>query len=114
MNGADQRRFPRVTHAFLIRYHLPTAKGMVWRMAPLHDLSRGGARFTCEGVFEVGKRLEVQLVLPTSKRPIRIAAHVVWSKAAQRALNLTEYGMTFDVVEAGGQKLLDAALAPLL
>jgi len=114
MNGIEQRRFPRVTHAFLIRYRIPTSKGMAWRMAPAHDLSRGGARFICEGVFEVGKQVELQLVLPTTKRPLRIAAHVVWSKISQRALNLTEYGVAFDVIEAGGEKLLDAALRPLL
>ena len=114
MDGIDKRRFPRVTHAFLVRYRIPTSKGMVSRMAPVHDLSRGGARFTCEGVFEVGKQVDLQLVLPTTKHPLRIAAHVVWSKVTQRALNLTEYGVAFDVIEAGGEKLLDAALRPLL
>ncbi len=114
MNPNEQRRFPRVIHSFLIRYRMNTARGPVWRMTPLRDISSGGARFLCEAFFEVGKWIELQLVLPTAKEPIIVSARVVWSHPSKEILNLTEYGVAFELIDPVGRNRLEAALRPFL
>ena len=111
---AERRQSPRIPHGFLVRYRLPTARGMVWRMSPLRDLSRGGARFLAEGFFEIGQWINLQLIVPNAKQPVDVSVRVVWSKPAKALLNLHEYGVVFELIQPTDRQRLEAALAPLL
>ena len=114
MSEVERRRFPRIAHPFFIRYRISTVRGLAWRMAPLRDLSAGGARFVAEVVFQIGQGIELQLTLPNAKQPIGLSARVVWSKPAKEPMQLIEYGVEFQVVDPAGRAGLAAALLPFL
>ena len=78
MTTNDQRRAPRVSHPFMIRYRPLGTDPAGWLVSPLQDLSRGGARFLSERPFYVGMVLEAQLLLPFSRDPMPLEARVAF------------------------------------
>ena len=108
--GEEQRRAPRITRPFMIRYRRESEAA--WLVSPLRDLSSGGARFFSERPFEVGALLEAQLALPVSAQPIAVNVKVAWAKPAP--LNMVEVGVTFDPGDTMLQQTIDAAVAHFL
>lgn len=108
----DKRQAPRISHAFMVRYRVPTAGKGVWLVSTLRDLSRGGARFRTDQVFAVGSTMDIQLLLPASPQPVALEARVAWAKAAP--LGTVELGVTFDPKDTGIQQALDAAVTHFL
>ena len=76
--SSENRRRPRVSHPFMVRYRLDTetAKNHGWFVSPLRDLSSGGARFLSEETVEPGVLLQTQLLLPTAAQPVEVKARV--------------------------------------
>jgi len=96
----------------MARYRAPAGGEAGWLASPLRDLSSGGARFLSEHAFAVGSELEMQLLLPTTKDPVRLQARVAWSKPAQ--LGMVELGVTFDPGDTAIQQSIDAAVSHFL
>ena len=113
MGAAEHRRDPRVSRAFLIRYRCPAAGQERWLVSPLRDLSRSGARFLSERMFAVGVPLELQLVLPVSRQPVVVGAHVAWQQPG--ALGMVEMGVTFDLgADDAARRAVDTSVAHFL
>jgi hypothetical protein len=106
----EQRRKPRVTHSFMIRYQ--PQGGATWFMSPLLDLSSGGARFRSEHLFAAGEGFDIQLVLPNATQPVLLKAHTAWAKPWRAGL--IEIGITFDPGDTGIQRTIDEAVGRLL
>lgn len=109
-DDAEHRRDPRIARGFMVRYRLP--KETAWSVSPLRDLSTSGARFLGERAFEIGVDLELQLVLPLAKDPLVLQVRV--ARTAPGPMNLVEYGVVFQVVEAAVQQMIDVAVAHFL
>ncbi len=114
MAPPERRRFPRVTHPFIIRYRFPSVADPSWRAAPARNLSGEGACFRCEYAFRLGEVVELQLNLPTSKRPVSLHGCVIWSKLVNPSLNLYEHGVAFDAIDADTKRLIVDTVAALL
>lgn len=111
MSGDEQRREPRVSHGFMIRFRAEGASSG-WLVSPLRDLSRGGARFFSERPFDVGTVLDAYLVLPASEAPVSLQAKIARSQPAP--MGMVELGVTFQPVDAAAQDAIDAAVARFL
>ena len=111
--GVERRRHPRVEYPFMVRYQSRRRPG-TWRMAPLHNLSVCGARFLCECPFEIGEALDLELILPSAKEPVTLKARVVWSKVANAALSLHEYGVAFEALTPGQEATIHQVVSHLL
>ena len=112
MASAENRRNPRITRAFMVRYRPLTHLDFPWLVSPLKDLSSGGARFISERRLEVGDMLELQLLLPASSQPVVLKARVAWVKSA--SFKLVQAGVTFDCGDATIQQMIDGAVAHFL
>jgi Tfp pilus assembly protein PilZ len=112
MSAEEHRHAPRITQAFMVRYRAPTGSRPSWLVAPLRDLSSGGARFLSEGAFDVGDELEIQLLLPLSREPVSLPARVAWVKSAP--LGMVELGVTFNPGDVRVQQTIDAAVLRFL
>ena len=109
----EQRRRPRISRPFMIRYRPSGKEQAGWLISPLRDLSGGGARFISEYPFFAGDTFEIQLLLPASKQPVLLKARVAWAKAAHIE-GLSEVGVTFDPGDSGIQQTIDQAVAYFL
>lgn len=109
----ERRQHPRVEYPFMVRYQSRRTPG-AWRMAPLQNVSIGGARFVCECAFDVGEPVELQFVLPNARDPVVIASRVVWAKMTNEAMQLYEYGVAFEALAPEAQRLLEPIVAHLL
>ena len=108
----EQRKRPRISRPFLVRYRPPSQAAERWFVSPLRDLSSGGARFLSEYPFSAGNAFEMQLLLPASKQPFLLRARVTWVKPGH--LGLSEIGVTFDAGDVGFQQAIDQAVAHFL
>ena len=106
--GEEQRREPRVAHAFMVRYRASDPGGPTWLLSPLKDISRGGARFVSESAFAEGVMLDLQLLLPTADAPVAVAGRIAWKQPGP--VQLHEYGVTFAVDDPAKQQAIDAAV----
>ena len=104
MSAEEHRQAPRVVRGFMVRYRRPSDRG--WSVSPLRDLSSSGARFLSEQTFPVGTKLELRLVLPTTKEPLALQARV--ARIMPGPMDLAEYGVTFEVNAAGVQEIVTA------
>ena len=108
----EQRRRPRISRPFMIRYRPSGKEQAGWLVSPLRDLSGGGARFISEYPFFAGDAFEIQLLLPASKQPVSLKARVAWVKSAH--MGLSEVGVTFDPGDTGIQQAIDQAVTHFL
>ena len=110
----ENRRRPRVSHPFMVRYRPDTGmpKNRGWFVSPLRDLSSGGARFFSEQAVEPGVLLQTQLLLPTAAQPVEVKARVAWARPVR--FGMTELGVTFDPADVGSQERIDAAVEHFL
>lgn len=113
MSGEERRRFPRLTHPFLVRYRASTGDTS-WRIAPLRNLSVEGVCFRAERTFQTGEEFDLELILPADKQPIPVRARIVWSKLVNPALQLTEYGAQFSAMDASSRALIGKTVASFL
>ena len=108
----NQRKHPRLTKPFMVRYRPMGAEPAGWLASPLRDLSSGGARFISEHAFAVGDLMELQLLLPVPEQPLQLSARVAWVKSANPTLR--EVGVTFDPGDVGIQQLIDQVVTRFL
>ena len=108
----EDRRLPRVTRHFMVRFRSSGEEQGGWMVSSLRDLSSGGARFLSEESFDVGTTLELHLVLPGAQEPVALKARVAWVKPTR--MNMVELGVTFDPGDAAIQRTIDAAVAHFL
>ena len=107
----EQRREPRVSHGFMIRYRAAdTMAG--WLVSPLRDLSRGGARFLSERPLKVGTLLDIYLVLPAAAAPVSLQAKV--ARTSPAPMGMVELGVAFQPTDAVSQGAINAAVARFL
>lgn len=90
----------------MVRYQSPQTPAL-WSMAPVRDFSSVGARFIAEYPFAVGTRVSLQLVLPTSTRPIALEARVVHAKP--RGTGMVEIGVSFEGADEGARRAVAEA-----
>ena len=114
MSPSERRRFPRIAHPFIVRYRFPHMQDAAWRAAPVRNLSGEGACFRCEYAFVVGHVVELQLSLPTSKQPIPLRGRIIWAKLVNPTLNLYEYGVVFDAIDAATRQLIAETVTAFL
>lgn len=110
--GEEQRREPRVAHAFMVRYRDSDTGGPTWLLSPLRDISRNGARFVSESAFADGAMLDLQLLLPTADHPVAVSGRIAWKHPGP--MKLHEYGVTFAVDDPAKQQAIDAAVQHFL
>ena len=97
MSQPEQRRHPRAAKSFIVRYRVQNAKHSEWRMSPLKDLSRGGARFLSDREFSVGTVLEMELQLPRAPKPLGVSAKVIRVNILRE--NVFEHGVKFELTD---------------
>ena len=108
----EQRKRPRISQPFMVRYRPARKEQTGWLLSPLRDLSSGGARFISEYPFFVGDTFEMQLLLPASKEPLPLKARVAWVKTAH--VSMSEIGVTFDPGDTAIQQAIDQAVTYFL
>lgn len=108
MSASEHRRDLRVTKGFMARYRLRGETRSEWRMSPLKDLSRSGARFLCEHTFAIGDVLDVKFLLPVANEPVAVMARVVWVR--QRPAGLTEHGVLFTLEDPSTGTVIEQAV----
>ncbi len=112
MKERERRHGPRVARAFMVRYRLPLAGQGSWQLSPLRDFSSEGARFISEHPFQIGDRLDVQLLLPSSRDPIALSVRIAWTRPAQ--FGTIELGVAFDLRDPIVKQSIDNAAAYFL
>ena len=108
----EQRKCPRISRPFMIRYRPSDKEQAGWLVSPLRDLSSGGARFISEYPFFVGETFEMQLLLPALKEPLSLKARVAWVKTPH--MSMSEIGITFDPGDTAIQQAIDQAVTYFL
>ena len=108
----EQRKRPRISRPFMVRYRPVRKEQTSWFISPLRDLSSGGARFISEYPFFVGDTLEMQLLLPASKEPLPLKARVAWVKTAH--MSMSEIGITFAPGDMAIQQAIDQVVTHFL
>lgn len=108
----ERRRDSRLAQPFQVRYRLYGELTESWRTAMTVNLSASGLRFRSADLMEIGRELQVELLLPTSKEPLVLRARIIWSQPM--ASGVTENGAEFDDItpEQGAQ--IDAMVKFLL
>ncbi len=112
MDIPNHRETPRVARSFLVRYRGANNGQQGWLVSPLRDFSVRGARFMSERSLILGDVLELQLVLPTSPKPVALTGKVAWTKLGK--LGLVEVGVVFEPVEVALQQALEKAVQRFL
>lgn len=106
----DERRArPRIPCQFVVRFQRYTERTS--RVSSLHNLSRRGARFVSEELFEPGEFLKVWLRLPAAPEPVQIPSRVAWCRPAfSERLGTHELGVAFLLLEPQAERVLERTL----
>ena len=92
----------------MIRYRVHGDAQGTWLLSPMKNLSRIGANFLCDKPFSVGTLLELQVLLPMAKDPLRLLAKVV--RARPGPIGCMEHSVTFEAADATTAAMLDHAV----
>ena len=102
----ERRRFARVALPFDAHYRLYGELTESWRTIRTLNLSAAGMRFLSADLIEKGSALEVEIMLPCLREPVKLRGRVVWSQT--KAADVTENGAEFiDVTPEQGQQIDD-------
>ena len=106
----DRRRFPRVQANVLFR---PAGLSLFHHKRSPKDISLGGARILSDADFEIGDRLDLEVLLPDGST-VRCWAQVVWvAKQEMSAPAPFEVGLKFtDLASEDVQRLAGALGGP--
>ena len=84
---SEKRKNPRADTSVPLRYmELSKASGPA-RGVLTKNLSAGGARFTIDRFISMGRRLVVEINLPSPKKPIRTISKVAWIRKTAKGDN---------------------------
>ena len=76
----EQRRAPRVSTDFPLKYKDLQGTGDDFRGTVSKNLSEGGVRFRSDRFISLACRLIVELNLPAMAKPIRAVSKIAWIK----------------------------------
>ena len=106
---SDRRRYPRVQANVVCR---PAGNGLFHHKRNTQDISLGGMRVYSDEDFEVGSRLDLDVLMP-DKTSVRCWAIVVWRKELNGSSPaLYDVGLRFTDLAPSDIQRLAAVLVP--
>lgn len=102
----NRRRFPRVQAP--IYFQTPRIRD---EQRPVLDVSLGGLRVFSDDPFEVGERIQLELLLPPNGREVSALTRVAWVKRLpEGSPAVYDIGFELLIVDGDGMKHLGTAL----
>ncbi len=102
----NRRRFPRVKAP--IYFQTPRIRD---EQRPVLDVSLGGLRVFSDDPFEIGERIQLELLLPPDGTEVSALTRVAWVKKLPRgSAALYDVGFELLIIDGDGMKHLGRAL----
>ncbi len=107
-SGAERRKFPRVAAPMYCR----PARRRLLRRRKVVDLGLGGMRVYSDDAFEVGSRMEIDLMAETGDDFVTCVTEVVWIRELPgRKPAMYDVGLQFLDVPPKGRSMIEKLLA---
>jgi len=106
MRKDERRKDTRIEKHFMVHYKPAKEEGGSWRMSPLKDISKNGARFLYEGDCAMGEQLILELHMPANPAAQRIKATVV--RIQETDNRWAEIGVSFNEIDEKTQNDINA------
>ena len=73
----EHRRFDRIQETFTLRCRHLGSLSETWRPVVMIDISAGGLSFRGEELYQDGQQLDLEIMLPRYRTPLRLQARVL-------------------------------------
>lgn len=105
--GAERRRFKRRLINFTVRYRF-NAEGVLsdWKKSEAGNVSAGGLLMVFGEDIHIGKRIDVEFVIPGTERVVKAIGTIKWTKVVM-ADTMVECGFEFSNISPEDRALIE-------